>query len=187
MKEVKNIGTNFQVKTGNRIILFTGDGKGKTTAALGMALRAGGQGIKSLVLQFVKAGGATGELTACRGLAGMEIVQVGRGFIPDRGQEDYPEHCRAAREGLIQAEQALSSGNYGLVVLDEICVAVDRGLLTEAMVIKAIGRASPGVCVVLTGRNAAPGLMALADTVTEMRLVKHGLTAGWPAQQGVEY
>jgi len=177
----------MEMEARKRIILFTGDGKGKTTAALGMALRAGGHGIRSLIVQFVKGGGATGELAACRGLAGVEIVQAGRGFVPDRGHEDYPEHCRAAREGLVRAEQALSSGDYGLVVLDEICVAVDRGLMTEEMVVAAIGKARPGICVVLTGRNAAPGLVALADTVTEMRAVKHGLAAGWPAQQGVEY
>jgi ATP:corrinoid adenosyltransferase len=86
-----------ETKDRGRIILFTGDGKGKTTAALGMVLRASGHGMKALIIQFVKADPSTGELAACRHLPGVEIVQTGRGFIPERTSPEFQEHCSAAR------------------------------------------------------------------------------------------
>lgn len=170
-----------------RIVLFTGNGKGKTTAALGMVLRAAGHGQEVMVIQFVKADPQTGELAACSHLPGVEIVQVGRGFIPDRQSKKFQEHCLAAGKGLKMAAQSLSSGWYDLVVLDEICTAVDKGLLDEAQVVDAVRKGSPKTCVVMTGRNATAGLISLADTVTDMQMVKHAFTAGIKAQEGVEY
>jgi cob(I)alamin adenosyltransferase len=170
-----------------RILLFTGDGKGKTTAAMGMALRASGHRMKTLVIQFVKSDPTTGELSACRQLPGCEIVQTGRGFVPERTDPAFQEHISAASEGLHLTEKALSSGKYALVVLDEICTAICKGLLDEEKVIDAVRMGTSGMCIVMTGRNATAGLVSIADTVTDMRMVKHGFHDGWEGQKGVEY
>ncbi len=175
------------MKDKGRIILFTGDGKGKTTAALGMAVRASGHGLKTLVIQFVKSDQSTGEIAACRNVPGIEIVQTGRGFVPETSNPAFADHTRAAREGLELAAAGLSAGSYDLLVLDEVCTAVSKGLLTEAEVAGVIRNASPETVIVMTGRNAAQGLIVMADTVTEMRMVKHGFTEGYKAQKGVEY
>ncbi len=170
----------------NRTLLFTGTGKGKTTAALGMVLRASGHGLRSLIIQFVKADDSTGEVSALRHLAGTEIVQAGRGFLPAQDAPDFPEHRRAAAEGLRYAADALSSGKWDMIVLDEIAYAVFRELLEESEVIAAVENAAPDTVVVLTGRCASDGLVDVADTVTEMHPLKHGIDTGWTAQKGVE-
>jgi len=182
-----------------RILLFTGDGKGKTTAALGLALRAAGHGAASIILQFIKApagagdaataesAAATGEAAAAQLLRDVVIAQVGKGFVPPEGDPRRPEHRNAARAGLRRAEQAIASGAYPVIVLDEICLAVSLGLLEEGDVIAAVRKAAPGTCIVLTGRGATPGLIDLADTVTEMRCVKHAYDKGTAAQEGVEF
>ena len=170
-----------------RILLFTGDGKGKTTAALGMALRASGHGMRILILQFIKANSSVGEIAACRHLPGVEIGQTGLGFVPKPSHSSFPGHRRAAEEGLELARKALQSGQYDLVILDEICTAVSRGLLEEECVIEAVRQAHPVACVVMTGRNATRALIDLADTVTEMRSIKHGFAEGRAAEKGVEY
>lgn len=170
-----------------RILVFTGDGKGKTTAALGMALRASGHGMKTIIIQFVKSDPTTGELAACRHLPGCEIVQTGRGFVPERADPAFREHMMAAAEGLKLAARALSSGAYNLVILDEICTAVGKGLLDEGQVIEVVRKGASGICVVMTGRNATAGLISIADTVTDMHMVKHGFQEGRGGQEGVEY
>ena len=169
-----------------RILLFTGDGKGKTTAALGMALRASGHAMPTLILQFIKNDSTTGEIDAIAGLPNVEIRQVGRGFVPKPEDPRYREHASAARDGLAIAAEAIESGKYSLIILDEICLAVGKGLLAEDDVLDAIGRAGPDACIVMTGRQATHGLIAAADTVTEMRCIKHGLETGRKAQDGVE-
>jgi cob(I)alamin adenosyltransferase len=170
-----------------RILVFTGDGKGKTTAALGMALRAAGHAMRTCVLQFVKHDAAVGEVAATAGSPFIEILQVGQGFLPPAGSAEMAGHRAAAQEGIRQAAEILAAGQYPLVVLDEVCFAVARGLLDEQQVIEAVGRARDGTCVVLTGRDATAGLVALADTVTEMRCVKHAMRSGIPARKGVEW
>lgn len=170
-----------------RILLFTGEGKGKTTAALGMALRAAGHKLPTLIIQFIKHDSSTGELAALHSLAGVEIRQVGQGFVPKPSSPKFAEHQQSARQALATAEEALSSGQYRLVILDEICVAVAKKLLSEEAVLAAVQGAPSNTIVVLTGREASPGLISLADTVTEMRCVKHGLSQGWKAQPGVEF
>lgn len=172
-------------KTG-RVLLFTGDGKGKTTAALGMALRAAGHKMKVLFLQFVKSDPATGEMAAFANLPGCEIVLTGRGFIPPPESPEFPEHLRAAARGMKIALEALSSGRFGMVCLDEIAVAVAKGLIAEDVVLRMVRQAHPDTIVVLTGRYATAGMIELADTVTEMKNIKHGLASGRPAQKGVE-
>ncbi|HSR13916.1 MAG TPA: cob(I)yrinic acid a,c-diamide adenosyltransferase [Thermodesulfobacteriota bacterium] len=170
-----------------RILLFTGDGKGKTTAALGLALRASGHGLGTVVIQFVKSDASTGEVAAIKRLPGVEIVLAGRGFIPPEGDPEFALHREAAQMGLDLAAEALISGKYQVVILDEICLAVSRKLISGEKVEEVIRSAVPDMCVVLTGRNAPENLVALADTVTEMRSVKHGFQAGRKAQKGVEH
>lgn len=169
-----------------RILIFTGDGKGKTTAALGLALRAVGHGMRVLVLQFVKAGQLTGELAAAQRLPGFTITQGGRGFVPQETSPSFSGHREAAEELLRQADEALLSGAYDVVVLDEVCVAIARKLLTEQAALAVMNHARPGSVLVLTGRGATPGLIAKADTVTEMCSRKHGMQSGIKAQRGVE-
>lgn len=177
---------NEKQKSPGRVLLLTGDGKGKTTAALGMALRASGHGMKIIFIQFVKSDPHTGETTALAGMPGATIIQTGRGFVPQPSHPRFIEHHLAAEEGLKLAEEALRSGSYDMVCLDEVAYAVARGLLSEDAVVRTVGAAHPGTVTVLTGRNATPGLIDLADTVTEMRKIKHGLETGWTAQKGVE-
>jgi len=166
----------------SRVLLFTGDGKGKTTAALGMALRASGHGLRTLVLQFVKTND-TGELHVA--LPGVEIRQTGLGFVPEASDPRYDAHRAAAQKALAQAAEAMAACD--LVVLDEVCVAVAKGLLNEAQVCDAVRGAAADCCVVLTGRDATPALIALADTVTDMQCVTHAFRSGTAAQKGVEF
>lgn len=169
-----------------RILLFTGYGKGKTTAALGMALRAAGHGIRVLVLQFVKQDATTGEMAAVESLENIELVQTGCGFIPSPEHRDFAKHCESAQTGFAFATEAVLSGKYGLIVLDEICLAVARGLIAEDDVLMLLRRLPDGLRLVLTGRYATPGLIDLADTVSDIQCVKHALQTGRPAQKGVE-
>lgn len=170
-----------------RVLIFTGDGKGKTTAALGMALRAHGHGIPVAIVQFVKSDVKTGEFAALSRLPGVEIFVTGLGFVPPKTDPRFAEHRSAAEEGGRIAWEAACSGRYGLVVLDEGCYAVSRELIAETFVLRLIREAAPGVTIVLTGRGATQGLMDAADTVSEIRCVKHGFDAGHSARMGVEY
>jgi cob(I)alamin adenosyltransferase len=170
-----------------RVLIFTGNGKGKTTAALGMALRASGHGLRTLILQFLKSDPNTGEMAAFKDSPLVELVQMGRGFVPSPASPAFPEHREKAREAMKRAGEALRSGKYDLIVLDEICMAVAKGLLTEEEVLALIDETDEGSCLVLTGRGATDRLISRADTVTEMSCMKHGFDEGWPAQKGVEY
>ena len=169
-----------------RILIFTGDGKGKTTAALGMAFRASGHGLRTSVIQFIKSDASVGEIVAAGAMATIEIRQTGLGFLPTADDRLFARHRAAAQAGLREAAEVLGSGQFTLVILDEICVAVARGLIEERQVIELLAQATPMTCLVLTGRDATPGLIDLADTVTDMRCLKHGLQTGCVAQKGVE-
>jgi cob(I)alamin adenosyltransferase len=170
-----------------RSLVITGDGKGTTTAALGMALRSHGHGIPVAVIQFVKSDTNTGEFAALQKMAGIEIVVTGLGFVPRPTHPRFADHCRAAEEGLRIAAEAAFSGRYGLVVLDEACTAVALKLLAEEAVLKVLREAAPDCTVVLTGRGAAEGLIQAADTVSEIRCIKHAFDSGRKAQKGVEF
>jgi len=170
----------------SRVLLFTGDGKGKSTAALGLAVRAVGHGLKACIVQFIKSS-PTGEQQAPAALEGLEIVQTGEGFLPPDDDPRFARHVAAARAGLDLARERIAGGQHGVVVLDEVCVAAARGLLTCAEIIDAVAQGGPGTVVVLTGRGAPRELIDLADTVSEMRCVKHGFDQGIQAQKGVEY
>jgi cob(I)alamin adenosyltransferase len=171
-----------------RILIFTGPGKGKTTAALGMVLRASGHGLRTKIIQFLKSGKGSGEITALQHLPGVEFVRRGLGFVPKQ-QDDpsFAEHQSAAEEGLALAREAILSDYYDLVVLDEICGAIAAGLLAESAVANLLRVAPARLSLVLTGRHAPKALIDLADTVTEMHCVKHGLHQGRTAQKGVEF
>ncbi len=170
-----------------RILIFTGNGKGKTTAALGMALRASGHGLKVRIIQFMKKDDTTGEVIALRQLTGVELVQTGCGFVPPATDPAFAQHREAAERGLELAEETINAGDCDLVVLDEICTAVTYGLLAESQVTDIMTKVREGKRLVLTGRGATPGMIALADTATEMKCLKHALQAGLPAGKGVEY
>jgi cob(I)alamin adenosyltransferase len=170
-----------------RILLFTGDGKGKTTAALGLALRAAGHGRSSFFLQFIKSDASAGEVKAAGLVPGILLAQTGLGFVPPDRDPRFDQHRQAAQKALHRAELAIASGLYPVIVLDEVCLAVSLGLLDESAVIEVVRKAPAGACMILTGRGATPGLMAIADTVTEMRCVKHAFQNGTAAQAGVEF
>jgi cob(I)alamin adenosyltransferase len=169
-----------------RVILLTGDGKGKTTAALGMVLRAAGHGLRATLVLFIKNNRQTGEARALKRFPEVELHFCGCGFVRDPIPEQQARHRAAAERGLALARERLRDPSITLIVLDEICGAVDLGLLDPQVVVEAVRGAPAGKIVVLTGRNAAPELLALADTVSEIACVRHGLDAGWPAQPGVE-
>jgi cob(I)alamin adenosyltransferase len=170
-----------------RTLIFTGDGKGKTTAALGMAVRAAGHGQRVLIVQFLKSNSETGELRGFGCLPKVEIVQMGCGFVPREDHPEFAAHRDAARQALEFAAKALKSAEYDLVVLDEVCGAISRKLIDEAPVLELLAWPERTACIVLTGRGAGPGLIAFADTVTEMRCVSHGFQQGLKAQEGVEF
>lgn len=172
---------------GPRILVFTGDGKGKTTAALGMALRAAGHGMNVLVVQFVKADDTTGELAAVKEWDRFKIVQGGLGFLPDGEDPEFGKHKQAARAAMDKAREAVLAGGLDVLVLDEVCFAVSRKLLEEREVLELLESAGGLTSVVMTGRGATSALMDAADTVTEMRCVKHGFSAGLEARKGVEF
>ena len=174
------------------ILINTGPGKGKTTAALGTALRAVGCGMKVLVLQFIKGSWHYGELDAVEAFGGnfvgnFAIRQMGRGFVKVGGAEPDPEDIRLVQAAWAEARQAIDSGEWDMVVLDEINYAISYGMLDAAVVAEALKGKPEMVHVILTGRNAHPLLVELADTVTEMREVKHAYQKGILAQRGIEY
>ncbi|SFG99023.1 cob(I)yrinic acid a,c-diamide adenosyltransferase [Desulfotomaculum arcticum] len=175
-------------ETKGLVLVFTGNGKGKTTAALGMALRAWGQEMKVLVLQFIKGGWKYGELIAAEKLGpNFEMRQMGEGFIKDTGGNGLEAHRAAAQKALVQAAQAVRAGEHDLVILDEINYALSYGLVDLKDVLEIIKSKPPEMHLVLTGRNVADEVVELADLVTEMREIKHPFAAGIPAQKGIEF
>lgn len=170
------------------ILVNTGNGKGKTTAALGMALRAWGQGMKVLILQFIKGGWKYGELKAAEKLGPyFEIRQMGEGFIKGADDRSLDEHRHAAQQALEAAGTEIASGRYDLIILDEVLYAIHYGLLGLENVLDLLGQKPGNLHLVLTGRNAPPEIIERADLVTEMCEVKHPFTRGIAAQKGIEY
>jgi cob(I)alamin adenosyltransferase len=170
------------------LLINTGPGKGKTTAAMGTALRAVGNGMKVLMLQFLKGSWHYGELDAVQAFNGSFVMkQMGRGFVKMGGAETDPEDVRLVEEAWAEAREAIYSGEWDMVVLDEINYAIGYGMLDPAVVAEALKGRPEMVHVILTGRNAHPLLVELADTVTEMREVKHAYQKGILAQRGIEY
>lgn len=167
------------------VMVFTGRGKGKTTAALGAALRACGAGLAVRVIQFIKSGQGYGELASLARLPGIKFSAHGLGLIG--ADPDLAPHREAAAAALAEARRELAGGAWDMVILDEVCVALAKGLVELSEVLDLVRSRPPAVHLILTGRDCPPELIALADTVTEMREIKHHLPAGVPAQPGVEY
>ncbi len=168
------------------IEVYTGDGKGKTTAALGLALRAAGHGLKVYIVQFMKGWPDYGELTSLQHQPNITLVQFGRREFVDRGHPD-PQDVRLAQEALRHSLGVLAKGQYDVVILDEINVALDYGLVSVDQVLALLNAKPPHVELVLTGRGACPQVVQRADLVTEMLAVKHPYAAGIDGRKGIEY
>lgn len=169
------------------IQVYTGDGKGKTTAALGLAFRAAGHGMKTIVIQFMKGSVFYGELESAKKMEPyIKIVQVGReDFVRKGNPEDVD--VKLARDGLELAKKVMKSGEYDIVVLDEINVAIDYGLVPLEDVLSVIRSKPDDVELVLTGRYAPQEIIDVADLVTEMREIKHYYSdKGIDARDGIE-
>jgi cob(I)alamin adenosyltransferase len=174
------------------ILINTGPGKGKTTAALGTAFRAAGNGMRVLVLQFLKGSWHYGELDSAEAISGVGgfsfvIKQMGRGFVKVGGAETDPEDLKMVEAAWAEATEAILSGDWDLIVLDEINYAIGYKMLDPEGVADVLRRKPEMLHVILTGRNAHPVLVEMADTVTEMREVKHAYQKGILAQRGIEF
>jgi cob(I)alamin adenosyltransferase len=171
------------------IIVHTGPGKGKTTAALGLALRAVGSGLKVIMVQFIKGSWHYGELDAARMLGEdrLQILPMGRGFVKIGAEKPDPEDVRMVQEAWNFAKEKIESGAYEMVILDEINYAISYHMLDPEAVVETLRAKPEMVHVVLTGRNAHPAIAECADLVTEMREVKHPFQKGIMAQRGIEY
>lgn len=173
------------MKSKGLTLLITGEGKGKTTAAMGQALRAVGHGQNVYVVFFMK-GRDYGEYKAFQQLRGIKAVKAGRDSFVNKENPD-PVDVKMAGEGFNKAKEAVMSGHYQMVILDEINVAVDFGLINLQDVLELIYKKPPEVHLILTGRYAPQELINAADTVSEIREVKHHYSSGVEAQLGIEY
>jgi cob(I)alamin adenosyltransferase len=169
------------------LLVYTGDGKGKTTAAIGLALRAAGQGLNVLILQFMKCQQMIGEFKAlAQTNLPITIEQYGRRvFFRTRTCEVMDIH--KAHQGLKAFKRAMEGNAYDLIILDEINMAIFFGLLSVEEVIEAVEQKPPELHLMLTGRNADQKLIDMADLVTEMREIKHPYHQGVAAQKGIEF
>lgn len=167
------------------LIVNTGDGKGKTTAAIGLAVRAIGRGKSVRFFQFMKVGVARfGEHRALEKL-GLKLEGLGDGF--SWKSKDLAQSAQLARAGWLRAATAIASGDHFLVVLDEMTYPLIYGWMELDPVVEALRARPAHVHVVITGRRCPPELIEIADTVTEMTLVKHAFASGIPAQRGIEH
>lgn len=170
------------------IIVHTGTGKGKTTAALGLALRAAGYGFRTLMIQFIKGTWRYGELDAADMLAPLvDIVPMGKGFIRMDQGGPSDEDRKAVTEAWDFAKARIQSGGYEMIILDEITYVMDYGLLEVKDVLEVLRTKPKTLHLVLTGRNAPPEIIEAADLVTEMKEIKHPYQQGVKAQKGIEF
>ena len=178
------------METKGLIMVHTGDGKGKTTAALGLALRAWGSGLRVMILQFIKGGWKYGELDAIAKLGEIdgriEIRPLGLGLM-SKSEVERQQHIEAARKAMAEAEKVVVSSEYDLVILDEINYAVKFGLIEIADVLSLLDKKPLQEHILLTGRDAREELIDKADLVTEMKLIKHPFQKGIKAQRGIEF
>lgn len=165
--------------------VYTGEGKGKTTAALGLALRAWGHGLRVGVIQFMKKGEDYGEILALRRM-GIEVFQFGSGKLISKGRHAQ-EDLDYARHALDLSRSLLRSGEFDLVILDEVNVALYFGLISIDDVLEMLRQRGPGVEVICTGRNSPEELRKEADLVTVMTVEKHPYDEGLEARKGIEY
>ncbi|MCK4482848.1 cob(I)yrinic acid a,c-diamide adenosyltransferase [Candidatus Bathyarchaeota archaeon] len=166
--------------------VYTGNGKGKTSAAFGLALRAIGRGLKVYVIQFIKGGFDYGELYIVDKLPNIKLKAFGRGrFVTEKppGKKDV----ELAQEALALAEEVVRSGEYDIVILDEVNVALNLKLISLEEVLESIKNKPKHVELVLTGRYAPSEIIQIADLVTEMQEIKHPYKKGYQARKGIEY
>jgi cob(I)alamin adenosyltransferase len=168
------------------IQVYTGDGKGKTTAALGLALRACGHGLKVLMIQFMKGSKNYGEVIIADEIPGFTLIQSG---LPTFVEKDNPskEDLRLAKEGIEMAAKAVADASCDILILDEINVAVDYGLVGVKQVLEIVKQKPPEMEVILTGRYAPAEFKEIADLVTEMKEIKHHYMSGLGMREGIEY
>ena len=171
------------------VIVYTGKGKGKTTAALGMALRAIGYDYKVCMIQFIKGSWHYGEMTSSKRLEPeFELTAVGRGFVGIMDDKSpIEDHKKIADEALAIAREKITSEKYNIVILDEINYAVNLGLVEIDDVLKLIQTKPVNVNLVLTGNHVKDEIIELADLVTEMREIKHPFKSGIRAKKGIDF
>jgi len=190
VKNCRIAGGSKAMETKGLIMVHTGDGKGKTTAALGLALRAWGSGLRVMILQFIKGGWKYGELEAIAKLGEIngriEIRPMGLGLM-SKSEAEKQQHIEAAHKAMLEAEKIITSGEYDLVILDEINYAVKFGLIEIDAVLALLDKKPAQEHILLTGRDAQPKLIDKADLVTEMKLIKHPFQQGIKAQRGIEF
>jgi cob(I)alamin adenosyltransferase len=173
------------VRARSLVLVNTGDGKGKSTAAFGTAIRAIARGWRVAVIQFLKSGEwSVGEEKVGRQV-GIEWFALGDGFTWDSG--DMEETEAIAREAWSVAEEKIESGKYDVVILDEVTYPINWGWIPVSDVVEAIETRPEGVNVILTGRDAPSEIIEVADTVTEMKKVKHAFDRGVMARRGIDY
>ncbi len=165
--------------------IYTGNGKGKTTAAFGLAMRAAGRGLGVLIVQFLKPSDGYGEQVACNRMGNITLAPMGLDHFVSKKPSDAD--IEAAHKALRRSEELICSGRYDVAVLDESINAVRLGLITSQELIESLERRPDHVEIVLTGRGMTPDLEEYADLVTEMRLVKHPFDKGIGARKGIEY
>ena len=168
-----------------RIIVNTGDGKGKTTAAFGTALRASGHGQRVAIVQFLKGSWNYGEVAALQGNPNVDLRRVGSGFTWEAEDPEVPRGL--AREAWELSKDLAASDQFELLILDELNYAVTEGYVGVDEILDFLRAKPERLSVIITGRNAARGLIDAADTVTEMRCIKHAFESGAPAKKGIEY
>ncbi|MDI6717920.1 MAG: cob(I)yrinic acid a,c-diamide adenosyltransferase [Patescibacteria group bacterium] len=180
------------------IMVFTGNGKGKTTAAIGQAVRSAGQNKKTLIIKFIKGLWISGEdlfisnaknkMSKNKKIVGIEIIKTGKGFVKILNDKlPFSEHKKAAENGLKIAEKAIKEKKYDLIVLDEINNAVDLKLVSVKKVLDILNKLPKKIDIILTGRNAPKSFIKKADLVTEMKEIKHTFNKGALAKKGIEY
>jgi cob(I)alamin adenosyltransferase len=171
------------------VVVITGNGKGKTTSALGMALRACGHGLRVCIIQFMKGDLYAGEWDGVKRMGcEIELHVTGRGFCGILGNPyTRAEHRSDAQEALILAREKIVSGSFDLIILDEINNAVHLKLVDPEQVIELLDLRPPAMHLVLTGRDARPEVVERADTVSEVREIKHAYRLGVEPQPGIDY
>lgn len=166
------------------IHVYTGNAKGKTTAALGLALRAAGAGLRVFIAQFIKKTKCSEHNALKRFSDLITVKQYGTGFL--KGKNPSMLEINSARKGLDEVKEVIASKDYDLIVLDEINVAVHYGLIDINEIMEMLGKKPSGVEIVLTGRYADPRIIEIADLVTEMSEIKHYYQKGVKARRGIE-
>jgi cob(I)alamin adenosyltransferase len=195
MEKKKNIKTTSKTSGGSKkfpkghrhglILVNTGNGKGKTTAAIGTAFRAVGVGFKVKMIQFIKGSWEYGELRSAEKLENFEIVPMGEGFTWET--KDRDRDVEVAQRTWEACREAIEKNEHDLLIFDEINNVVDYGYLDVDAVIEALKKKPKDMHIILTGRNAGPEMIEIADLVTEMREIKHPFKECIYAQRGIEY